>query len=69
MCRYIDDFVFVFFKAGILTEYLTICLEPEAALTYCQRLPATAFIGNPGTQSFLSSSSETKFMIINLGGK
>ncbi|XP_065941764.1 heat shock 70 kDa protein 12B-like [Magallana gigas] len=55
-------------KAGILTEYLTICLEPEAALTYCQRLPATAFIGNPGTQSFLSSSSETKFMIINLGG-
>lgn len=55
-------------KAGILTERLTICLEPEAALTYCQRLPATAFIGNPGTQSFLSSSSDTKFMIINLGG-
>lgn len=53
--------------AGIPTEQLTICLEPEAALAYCQRLPATAFMGNPGTQSFLSSSSGTKFMIIDIG--
>lgn len=55
-------------KAGILTEQLTICLEPEAASLYCQHLPTTKLMGNPGTQSFLSNSSGTKYMIIDLGG-
>lgn len=59
----------VFCKAGILTEQLTICLEPEAASLYCQHLPTTKLMGNPGTQSFLSNSSGTKYMIIDLGGR
>lgn len=56
-------------KAGILTEQLTLCLEPEAASLYCQRIPSTKLIGSPVTRPFLSFSAGAKFMIINLGGK
>nr|XP_019921191.2 heat shock 70 kDa protein 12B [Crassostrea gigas] len=56
-------------KAGILTEQLTLCLEPEAASLYCQRIPSTKLIGSPVTRPFLSFSAGTKFMIIDLGGK
>lgn len=59
----------IFWKAGILTEQLTMCLEPEAAYLYCQRLPSTKLMGSPVTRSFLSFSAGAKFMIIDLGGK
>lgn len=56
-------------KAGILTEQLTLCLEPEAASLYCQRIPSTKLIGSPVNRPFLSFSAGAKFMIIDLGGK
>lgn len=59
----------IFWKAGILTEQLTMCLEPEAASLYCQRLPSTKLMESPVTRPFLSFSAGAKFMIIDLGGK
>lgn len=49
--------------AGIVSEQLTICLEPEAASLYCQFLPLDKFKGNV---TFKGSSS--KYMVVDLGG-
>lgn len=58
-------------KAGILTEQLTICLEPEASIMYCQQLQAKMLIKeyNPGTHSLQPLTAETKTIVIDLGGK
>lgn len=56
-------------KAGIPTEQLTVCLEPEAISLYSQHAPATNLMGNPDTKPLLSFKPGTKYMIIDLGGK
>lgn len=57
--------------AGIESEQLTICLEPEAASLYCQMLPMSRLQGpdaNVALKGNVSFMMGSKYMIIDLGG-
>ncbi|KAH3714807.1 hypothetical protein DPMN_057508 [Dreissena polymorpha] len=54
-------------RAGIPSENLTICLEPEAASLFCQYLPVEKF-SMCGEKGFSDSKPGTTYMIVDLGG-
>ncbi|KAH3771777.1 hypothetical protein DPMN_173106 [Dreissena polymorpha] len=54
-------------RAGIPSENLTICLEPEAASLFCQYLPVEKF-SMGGEKGFSDSKPGTTYMIVDLGG-
>ena len=66
LIHYLNTFTF-FIQAGILSENLTICLEPEAASLFCQYLPVEKF-SMCREKGFIDSKPGTMYMIVDLGG-
>ncbi|XP_052779685.1 heat shock 70 kDa protein 12A-like [Mya arenaria] len=52
-------------QAGILAEYLTLALEPEAASIFCRLLPVEQ---SGGEYSLSTFTGGTKFLVVDAGG-